>query len=164
MKNVHASCALVILADGFEEVESIVVLSLLREAGWCAKSISLVSGPVGGAHGLWIMPDLTLADLDQSIHAPSANIVFLPEGDRSLAKLEVDPRVHKLLRQVVAKRGHIITSREGLRVVRAAAVWSDESEEIQADPLMAVILRKPEESPEAFVGDLVRRLKRPFRA
>jgi hypothetical protein len=164
MKNTHAPCAFVILADGFEEVESIVVLSLLREAGWCAKSISLVSGLVSSAHGLWIMPDLTLADLDQLNHPFCISAVILPSGQHSLTKMEADPRVHQLLRQVVAKRGHIITSRDGLRVVRAAAVWGDEPRNIQADPLMAVILRKPEESPEVFVQNLVRRLKQPLRA
>ena len=159
MKDISQRCALLILAAGFEEAETAAILSLLRQAGLCAKSVSLVSGLVGGAHGVWFMPDLTLIDLDQLNHPFRISAVILPSGQHSLTKLEADPRVHKLLRQVVANRGHIITDREGLRVVRAAAVWCNEPEDIHDDLSMAIILRKPEEPPGVFVRDLVRRLK-----
>jgi hypothetical protein len=162
-KDANQRCALVIVADGFEEMEAMVFLSLLRQAGLCVKSVGLTSGLVGGAHGVWIMPDLTLADLDQLTHTASIHAVILPEGRPGLAKLEADPRVHRLLRQVVAQRGQIVTSREGLRVLRVAAVWSNAPGE-RGDPTTAVILRDPGQPSEVFVQDLIRKLMQPPRA
>jgi hypothetical protein len=162
-KDASQNCALVIIADGFEEVETIVLLSALRQAGLCVKSVALTNGLVGGAHGVWLMPDLILTDLDL-MDTTSINLVILAEGGRSLSRLEADPRVHQLLRQVVARRGQIATSPEGLRVPRAAAVWVDESREADDDWRTPVLLRDPGQSPEAFARDLVRRLREPLRA
>ncbi len=151
------------IADGFEEVETIVLLSALRQAGLCVKSVALINGLVGGAHGVWLMPDLILTDLDL-MDTTSINLVILPGGRRSLSRLEADPRVHQLLRQLVARRGQIATSTEGLRVPRAAAVWVNESGEANDDGRTAVLLRDPGQSPEAFARDLIRRLREPPRA
>jgi hypothetical protein len=161
-KDAGQRCALVIIADGFEEVETIVLLSALRQAGLCVKSVALTNGLVGGAHGVWLMPDLILTDLDL-MDTTSINLVILPEGGRSLSRLEADPRVHQLLRQVVARRGQIATSLEGLRVPRAAAVWVSESGEANDNQKSPVLLRDPRQSPEAFAQELVRRLREPPR-
>ncbi len=56
-KDVNPRGALIILADGFEEIEAIVFLSLWRQAGLYIQSVGLTSGLVGGAHGIWMMPD-----------------------------------------------------------------------------------------------------------
>jgi hypothetical protein len=164
MKDANQKCALVIVADGFEETDTVVLISQLRQAGLCVKSVGLTSGLVGSAHGVWIMPDWTLADLERLTGTIAISVVILPEGRASLARLEADPRVHQLLRQVVAQQGQIVTSREGLRVPRAAAVWSDEVRDVQSDSTMAVILRERELPLEVFVQDMVRRLKQPLRA
>lgn len=158
-KDTTQRCAFVVIADGFEEVETVVALSLLRQAGLCAKSVGLTSGLVGGAHGVWLMPDLTLADLDDPV--TPVNAVILPEGKRCLTRLEADPRVHRLLRRAVAQRGHIATGSEGLRVSRAAAVWGNKPG--TGEESMPLLLRQPKQSLEAFVWDLIRRLKQPPR-
>jgi hypothetical protein len=152
-------CALVVIADGFEEMEVTVFISILRQAGLCVKSVGLTSGLVGSAHGVWLMPDLTLIDLDRLTNITSISAVILPDGRQSMSRLETDPRVHRLLRQVVAQQGQIATSREGLRVLRAAAVWGNEPGEAGADQRMPVLLREPGQSLETFVRDLARRLK-----
>ena len=110
------------------------------------------------------MPDMTLADLDQLASITSINMVILPEGRQSLTKLEADPRVHRLLRQIVAQRGQIGTSYDGLRVTRAAEIWNNELGDIADDPTTVVILREPEQTYATFVLDLVRRLKQPPQA
>jgi putative intracellular protease/amidase len=161
LRDNNQKCVLVVIADGFEETDAIVILSLLRQAGICVKSVGLISGLIGSAHGVWIMPDLTLADLDRSIDGASIGIVILPEGRQSLARLEADPRVHRLLRRVVAQRGHIVTSAEGLRVPRAAALWGEEPGMADDDQRMPVLLRERGQSPEVLALDLIRRLKQP---
>jgi len=155
------SCALVVIAEGFEETDAIVLLSLLRQAGLCVKSVGLTSGLICSAHGVWVMPDLTLSDLDSLTRTTFVRAVILPQGNQGLGRLETDPRVHRLLRQVVAQHGLIVTSAEGLRVPRAAAIWDSELWEPEGDQRMPVLLREPGQSPETLVLELIRKLKQP---
>jgi hypothetical protein len=154
-------CALIIIADGFEETEVTVFLSLMRQAGLHVKSVGLTSGLISSARGVWLMPDLILTDLDLLINTTPINVIILPEGKQSLARLEADPRVHRLLRQVVAQRGQIVTSQEGLRVLRAAAMWESASGAADDDRGTPVLLREPGQSVETFARDLARRLMQP---
>jgi putative intracellular protease/amidase len=149
-----------IIADGFKETETIILLSALRQAGLWVKSVGLTSGLIGGAHGVWLMPDLTLADIDHLLKSTTISLVVLPEGRQSLVRLKTDPRVHQLLRQVVAQQGQIVTSPEGLQVSRAAAVWVDESGGVDGDQKTPILLRDPAESLEAFAQGLIRRLRK----
>jgi putative intracellular protease/amidase len=156
-------CVLVLIADGFKEREAIVLLSLLRQAGLCVKSVGLTSGLVSSAHGVWLMPDLTLTDLNGWTNATSISAVILPKSGQSLARLKTDPRVHKLLRETVVQGGQVVTSREGLRVLCAAALWGDALTQADSGPRMPVLLREPDHSPETLAQNLVRRLKQPPR-
>lgn len=152
-------CALVLVADGFEETEVVVVISSLRQAGLCVKSVGLTSGPVSSIHGVQLMPDLTLADLDRFAETTFISMVILPGGRQSISRLEADPRVHKLLRQIVAQQGQIAISPEGSQVLRAVAVWCNELIAPDDHQRMPVFLRETGQSPEAFARELVRRLK-----
>jgi hypothetical protein len=154
-------CALVVIADGFEETEVTIFLSLMRQAGLYVKSVGLTSGLISSARGVWLMPDLTLTDLDPLINTTPISVIILPEGRQSLARLEADPRLHRLLRQVVAQRGQIVTSQEGLRVLRAAALWRNESRVTDDDRETSVLLREPGQSAETFAQDIARKLMRP---
>ncbi len=161
-KVVHRDkCVLVIIADGFDENETIAYLSLLRQAGLCVKVVGLTSGLVDSRHGVRLMPDLTLTNLDDLADTTFISMVILPEGGQSLSRLESDPRVHRLLHRVVAQRGVIATSRDGLRVPRAAAVWGDVAE--LGDDGAPVLLREPGQSLETFAHYLVRKLRQPPR-
>jgi putative intracellular protease/amidase len=139
------------MADGFDETGAVAILTTLRQAGLCVKSVGLTRGPVNGVHGVSLVADLTLADLERC-YAGSVDAVILPEGEQGLARLENDPRVHRLLRQVVAGGGWVAIGAEGMRVARAAGVWAGESGS-------QVLLRTPEQSDEAFTQALIRALK-----
>ena len=152
-------CILVLVVEGFEEREAIVFLSMLRQSGLYAKSVALTSGLVSSAHGVWLMPDLTFSDLDHWTNGTSIGAVILPEGRQALLRLETDPRVHKLLRRVVAQGGQIVTSREGLRVPRAAGLWGDEIEQGENGPRVPVLLREPGQSLDTLAQILIRRLR-----
>jgi hypothetical protein len=84
--------------------------------------------------------------------ATPISMVILPEGGQNLARMENDPRVHRLLRQVVAQRGQIATGPEGLRIVRSAEAWGNGQRD-------AVLVRRPDQLPEAFARYLIARLK-----
>jgi hypothetical protein len=153
------SCALIIIADGFEEPEVIGWLSALRQAGLCIKSVGLTGGLIGGAHGIWLMPDLALADLEPLLNTTIINLIILPDGGQSLNRLEADPRIHKLLHRIAEQQGQIVTGPEGIKILQAAAVWSSEMKEINDASETSVLLRNWEKPFEIFAQDLIRRLK-----
>jgi hypothetical protein len=123
----------------------------------------LISGLVTGAHGVAVMPDLTLSDLEGSSKITSYNVVLLPENDQGLNKLETDPRLHKLLCQVIAQKGQIAIGSNWMRFLRklplgdVGAPGSSNGNE----PLL--LLREPGQSIEVFAHILVRRLEQPSR-
>ena len=58
---------LVALADGFEEIEAINVIDILRRAGIDVVTAGLKVGLAEGSHGVRVMPDTSL---DRINHEP----------------------------------------------------------------------------------------------
>lgn len=138
-------------------------LSTLRQAGLCVKSVGLTSGLVSGVHGIRLMPDLAFADLESLLTTTAISLVILPGGKRSIARLEADPRVHGLLRQVVGHCGQIVTGPEGLSLSRIAATCRSEAGGTDPAREPPLLLHDLEKSPEVFAHDLIRRLLQPPR-
>ena len=147
------------IADGFAETEAIGMLCALRKAGLCAKYVGLTNGLINGVHGISIMPDFALADLERALDIESLNLVILPGGERHLASLEVDPRVHRLLWQVVVQQGIIVTDASGIQWVTQAIRHNQDIPDHAVNALL--IVRHPFEQPiEVFAQDVMRRLTR----
>lgn len=67
----------IFLAEGFEELEAISVIDILRRAGMDIKSVSIGSNhKVTGAHGISVDADLTMSEADFS----TAEWLILPGG------------------------------------------------------------------------------------
>lgn len=64
------------LAEGFEEVEALAPLDLLRRAGLSVKTVGVGTKTVTGAHGISVVADL--ADTEYADDAPE--MIFLPGG------------------------------------------------------------------------------------
>jgi hypothetical protein len=96
--------AFILLAAGFDATSIIYTLDQLRKAHFDVQLISLQSGLVPSSHGLWIKPDASLetADLTRLPH-----LVVLPDGEGCATALLRDPRVHRLLEQVVVEQGSV---------------------------------------------------------
>jgi 4-methyl-5(b-hydroxyethyl)-thiazole monophosphate biosynthesis len=124
-RDIPLKCALLIVANGFEEMEAVQTLCRLRQTGICVKSIGLTSGLVDGAHGIWLMPDLTLADLEGSVNIQSIRMVILSQSDQGTSCLETEPRLHRLLQQTLAQGGHLAANQESERILRAADISQD---------------------------------------
>lgn len=93
---------LVPLAEGFEEMEAVTVVDILRRAGMDVVTAGLLPGPVRASRGTVILPDASLdAVLDQAF-----DLVVLPGGQPGAAHLGGDPRIADLLRNR-ARRGEI---------------------------------------------------------
>lgn len=112
------NCAVILLAEGFDEVEAVGILTALRAAGVCVKSLGLTGGLITGRHGLLLMPDYALFNLSDKFDVSAINAVILPGTKRCLTRLETDPRVHRLLRQVIAQRGLVATNAQGYGMLK----------------------------------------------
>jgi protein deglycase len=84
---------LAILAEGFEEIEAVAPIDLLRRAGAEVTVAALGEGiHVTGRSGLTLHADTTLA----AVEANSFDCVFLPGGP-GVKHLRADPRVRTVL-------------------------------------------------------------------
>jgi len=87
---------LVPLAEGFEEIEAVTVIDILRRADIEVLTAGLQDGPVSGSHGIPLVPDGTLAEvLDEDF-----DMMVLPGGLPGADHLENDPRVAGMLRRL----------------------------------------------------------------
>jgi len=87
------STAVIILADGFEEIEAVTQIDVLRRAG-VDVTIAGLRGPLArGAHGIDIDTDLPLSEL-----ATSPDLVVLPGGMPGAKSLGESEQVLSLLR------------------------------------------------------------------
>lgn len=99
------SRVLVPLAEGFEEIEAITVIDLLRRAGIEVVVAGLQPGHVTGSHGITVVPD---TDLDTALQS-QFDMVALPGGMPGSAKLAADARLLAFL-QRQAKSGQYIAA------------------------------------------------------
>lgn len=87
---------LVPLAEGFEELEAVTIIDLLRRAGIEVVTAGLKPGPVRASRGTVIVPDATL---DEAL-AQDYDMVVLPGGMPGAKHLNEDARIRQLLRRM----------------------------------------------------------------
>lgn len=87
---------LVPLAEGFEEIEAVTIIDVLRRAGIHVVIAGLEDGPVTGSHGICISTDL---GLDEA-RAADFDLIALPGGLPGADHLEQDSRLRCLLQEM----------------------------------------------------------------
>jgi len=87
---------LVPLADGFEEIEAVTIIDVLRRAGLDVTVAGLAPGVATGAHGIPITPDTHLGALDLA----RFTMVVLPGGQPGTNHLKHDERILALVRRL----------------------------------------------------------------
>lgn len=92
----HDPRILVPLAPGFEEIEAVGILDVLRRAGLEVVAAGLAPGPVEGSHGITLVPDADLASLDLD----AFDAVVLPGGMPGTRNLMADERLLGLVRRL----------------------------------------------------------------
>lgn len=86
---------LVLLAEGFEEIEAITPIDLLRRAGATVTVVALGEGiHVTGRSGLTMHADTVLANVESQ----TFDCLFIPGGP-GVARLRADPRVVPLVQR-----------------------------------------------------------------
>jgi len=93
------SKVLIPLADGFEEIEALAVVDILRRAEIEVVLAGLHEGAVRSARNINIIPDATL----DSINAAAFDMIILPGGQPGTDNLNSDPRIHELLKEFDAR-------------------------------------------------------------
>ncbi|ADC89616.1 DJ-1 family protein [Thermocrinis albus DSM 14484] len=90
----------ILLADGFEEVEAIAVIDVLRRGGVQVLIAGLSKDPVSSARQVRVLPDVSVDQLNPE----ELDMVVLPGGTEGVEKLKADPRVEKLIQAMYQKR------------------------------------------------------------
>ena len=86
---------LVVMADGFEEIEAVTIIDILRRAEIEVVSAGLGGTTITGSHGIKVISD---ALLDQ-VKDKSFDALILPGGGAGVANLRKDKRVVQLVQR-----------------------------------------------------------------
>jgi protein deglycase len=95
----HMQRVAIILADGFEEVEAVSIIDVLRRAGVDTVVAGLNAGPVVSARKVRIIPDAVI----DTVKSDDFDMVVLPGGQPGSDNLNADPRVKELIKSFSEK-------------------------------------------------------------
>ena len=112
---VYDNNVLVMLADGFEEIEALTVVDLLRRAGIEVKTVSIYGGlskrpsnTVKGARGISVNADISIDDtfMNEALSS-DLSLVVLPGGMPGTLNLKEDKNVEKLVMDQYGKGKYV---------------------------------------------------------
>jgi 4-methyl-5(b-hydroxyethyl)-thiazole monophosphate biosynthesis len=106
---------LVFLATGFEEIETVTIVDVLRRAEIEVTLTGLSNKVVEGAHSMKIVPDMSI----DNVKIDAFDAVIVPGGNPGYKNLRNDPRVIELIR-IAFKSKKMIAA-----ICAAPAVLSD---------------------------------------
>ena len=92
-----------LLANGFEEVEALTPLDLLRRAGVTVETIGIGRRTVTGAHNIEIVADIT----DAEANPDGYDGVILPGGMPGSVNLDASEFTDKIISAVLLKNGRL---------------------------------------------------------
>lgn len=95
---------LVPLAEGFEEIEAVTVIDILRRADIEVVVAGLGKSPVVGSRAICVVPDLEIA---QATEAGPYDMIVLPGGAEGTRRLKEDPVVRRLVDEIRSAGGRI---------------------------------------------------------
>ncbi|MFQ5509907.1 MAG: DJ-1 family glyoxalase III [Leptospirillia bacterium] len=94
---------LVPLAEGFEEIEAVTVIDILRRAGVEVISAGLTDGPIKGSRGIVVTPDTAV----HRIMDNDFDMVVLPGGLPGTTHLRLDKRIHDIVNRIHERKGYV---------------------------------------------------------
>jgi len=81
------------LAEGFEEIEALAIVDVLRRAEIEVVVAGLQPGPVTSVRKITVLPDTTI----DTVSSDGFDMIILPGGQPGTDNLNNDPRIHRLL-------------------------------------------------------------------
>ena len=139
--------ACVLLAPGFEEIEAVTVVDVLRRAEIDARVVGVEGCAVEGAHGIRVHADATL----EEVATEPWDLVVLPGGMPGAANLRDSPAVQQLVRAQHANGGRLAAICAAPIALSAAGVLA--GRRATSYPAFAEQLRCGEYCEEAVVVD-----------
>ena len=127
----------VLLAPGFEEIEAITVIDVLRRADVQVTVAGLVEGAITGSHEITVLPDKSL---DQ-IQPDGFDMVVLPGGLPGTDHLREDPRVITFVQEMAKAGKHTCAICAAPIVLKAAGVANGKA--VTSHPAVTFLKRIP---------------------
>ena len=93
----------IFLAEGFEEIEALAPLDLLRRAGVEVKTVGVGSKTVIGSHSIHVVADM----LDSELCDNSPEMVILPGGMPGTLNLNASEVVHSAIRSATESGAYV---------------------------------------------------------
>lgn len=90
------------LADGFEEIEAVTIIDILRRGGLDVTTASVAGNPVKGSHGISVTADAAFSDLDPS----GFDGIVLPGGMPGSKNLRENGSVLDFVKAVYSRGGY----------------------------------------------------------
>jgi 4-methyl-5(b-hydroxyethyl)-thiazole monophosphate biosynthesis len=87
---------LVALAPGFEEIETITVVDILRRAGARVVLAATEEGPIEGSRGISVLPDTLIDQVDDN----DFDLVVLPGGQPGTTNLQNNEAVKAIIQNM----------------------------------------------------------------
>ncbi len=112
---------LVPLAPGFEEIEALAVVDILRRAGAEVVTAGTVEGAIEGRSAIRVVADREL----EGVSGEGFDMIVLPGGSPGTANLKKDPRIIKLVREFYNAKKLVAAICAAPTVLSAAGVTGD---------------------------------------
>lgn len=94
---------IVLLADGFEEIEALTPVDMLRRAGIDVRTVSIDKREVRGSHGICVLADLVPSE----VALDSVEMAILPGGMPGSLNLDASPFTDEVINAVKANNGRL---------------------------------------------------------
>lgn len=91
-----------LLADGFEEVEALCPLDIMRRAGIEVRTVGITGAVVTGSHGIAVKADIT-----PDMAADAADMVILPGGLPGATNLDASPDADRIVKEAAANGAYL---------------------------------------------------------
>ncbi|MBI5642166.1 MAG: DJ-1/PfpI family protein [Deltaproteobacteria bacterium] len=137
---------LVPLAPGFEEIEALTVVDILRRAGAEVVVAGTVTGPIEGRSRIRVLPDTTMEKTGDSF-----DMIVLPGGAVGAENLKKDERVRKIVLAVNKNGGQVSAICAAPTVL--AAIGVIDGKKVTSHPSVRDRLGKANISDERVVVD-----------
>lgn len=94
---------LVLLAPGFEEIEAVTIIDILRRAGVEVTVAGTVERPIEGSRRVKLLADRSI----EKVAGGDYDMIVLPGGQPGTNNLSKDARVLRILKEAAAKEKYI---------------------------------------------------------
>ena len=126
---------IVLLADGFEEIEALAPVDILRRAGLEVKTVGINSKIAVGSHNIPVVCDAVPADINLS----DVSMAIFPGGMPGSLNLDASSYTDEVINSVISSGGHIaaicaaplIFGRRGLLEGKRATCFPGFEEELR---------------------------------